>query len=395
MTRAKFRDDNLFSRNLFAALLTNANYFLHSNYYIGAMRGQENQSDLRSAVEAIIALTGQLQKTFSAAETAHDTRTKVVNALELAHDSASLIKAHSTKLSLLVINEPFTETAITTVLHELIAGPLLGLASSVQLCTEAKYTKAVSQDLQWRAKKVFLEFGVLVKAIPFNGQILSDDAKNGTGVIAGKGSLACTGVVWEACDEVIALKQLGIAGLMIQKAEGYRDLLKDALEELQEWEEEEESDEDQSNREDEGDDAQAAVDNVFNSERHIPPEDPDKIRPKLESFQKRLRLVVTMYTAVIKRRFKTLPKLPYDELVCELDESSKEELGIISCLDEVLDIMKKIPDITDELASAFYDLDSQEIDKWMDECFVKSFAAVELLLKNWEGQPDEFTEWVR
>ena len=369
--------------------------FLHNNPRnngsMAAMK-EEHLTALKSTIETTSTLLVQLQTATSATESTSASKTKGVNALDLAHDTVSLIKAHSTKISLLIINKPFTATAIITVLRELAAGPLPGLASAVQLCTPAKYTKTMSEELQWRAKKVFIEFGTLVKAIPLDGQILSEDAKNGTGKVDTKGSLASTGLVWEACDSVAVLKRLSVAGLVVKKAEEYRDLLKDALEELQEWGDEE-SDEEESDGEDDKDEAQAAVDGIFGSQRHIPSEDPEKLRPRLESSQKRLRLVITMYTAVIKRRFKTLPHLQLRQLPPELEGKSKEDPGIATCLDAVLDLMKKIPDITDELAHAFYELDGAEIDKRMYECFSKGFAATELLLKNWEGQEDGFTTW--
>lgn len=366
----------------------------HYDNAMASTKAEEDKASLKATVDTITILIAQLQTTVPANESTDGSKPNNVNALELAHDSASLIKAHSTKLSLLIINKPFTATAISTVLRELAAGPLPGLASAIQSCTATKYTEAMSTELQWRARKVFIEFGTLVKAIPLDGKILSEDAKNGTGKVGGKGSLTSTGVVWEACDGVAALKRLGVAGLVIKKAEEYRDLLKDALEELQEWGEEEGDEDESSGENSEVDDAQAAVDNLFGFQRHIPSEDPEKIRPRLESSQKRLRLVITMYTAIIKRRFKTLPHLPLPELPSELKEKSNEDPGIVTCLDEVLEVLKKIPDITDELASAFYELDGEEIDKRMDECFFKGFAAAELLLRNWEGQKDEFTTWV-
>ncbi|TVY83965.1 Uncharacterized protein LSUE1_G001928, partial [Lachnellula suecica] len=322
-----------------------------------------------------------------------------INALDLAHDSASLIRAHSTKLSLLIINKPFTASAISTVLRELVAGPLPGLASAVELCNAATYTKAMSEELAWRAKNVFVALGTLVKAVPLDGKTLSEDQKNGTGKTVGKGSLASTGVVWGACDAVVELKKLGIAGLLVRKADEYRATLKDALEELQEWGEEE------SDEEDEEDDvaqdtdgmetsAQDAVDDMFD-QRHIPAEDPDKIRPRLESALKKLRLVVLMYQAVVKRRWKTLPPLPSPQPPQELEAKSKEDSGILSRLDKVTSAFKDIPDITDELAGAFYRLDGPEIDKKMEDCFSTSLEAVELLLKSWEGTEDEFTAWAR
>jgi len=358
-------------------------------------KAEQDLAILKSTVSTISTLVAQLQN--SGPVDPNIEKTSNVNALDLAHDTASLIKAHSTKLSLLIINKPFTATAITTVLRELISGPLPGLASAVEICNAAKYTQAMSAEMQWRVKKVFVELGTLIEAIPLDGQILSEHEKNGTGNSKGKGSLASTGVVWDACDGVMQLKKLGIAGLVIKKAEEYRDLLKDALEELQEWgaEEPDEDEEDEaSGDEDDELSAQDAVDNIFGSQRHISLEDPEKIRPRLESSQKRLRLVILMYAAVIKRRFKTLPALPHPDLPPELKEQSKEYPGIVSTLDAVLDSMKQLPDITDEMASAFYELDAKEIDKRMDECFFKGFATAELLLKDWEGQKDEFTTWV-
>jgi hypothetical protein len=319
-----------------------------------------------------------------------------VNVLDLAHDAASLIRAHSTKLSLLIINKPFTASAITKVLRELVAGPLPGLASAVELCHASKYTKAVSAELQYRAGRLFNELSALIQAIPLNGQILGDDAKNGTAKGKGKGSLAVTGTVWEACDAIIELKRIGVAGLVIKKAEEYRALLKDALEELQEWGEEESDDEDDGEGSAyETDKAQAAVDKMFGCQQHIPADDPEKIRPRLESCVKRLRLLILMYQAVIKRRFKTLPPLPYQEThPGRPNTNSTQDLGIVSSLDKVLSVMKKIPDITDDLASSFYELDPSEIDKHIELCSSTSFEATELLIKNWDGQKDEFSTWV-
>jgi hypothetical protein len=354
-------------------------------------KGERDLAALKATVATASALIAQLQSTGLAAQSESQ---NAVNALELAHDAASLIRAHTTKLSLLIINKPITPTAISTVLRELVAGPLPALASAVELCTAERYTKALSAELQYRAKKVFVDLNTLFNAIPLDGKILSDDAKNGTGAEMGNGSLAVTGTIWEACDGVIDLTKIGVAGFIIQKAEGYRDLLKDALEELQEWAEEESDGEDEDVVDGKEDSAQADFDDIFGSQRHIPSDDPARIRPRLESSLKRLRLLMLLYQAVTKRRFKTLPPLPQPQLPSEPGNKSVDDLGIINCLDEVMDVMKKIPDIIDELASAFYELDTTEIDKRMDQCFFTGFALTELLVKNWKGEKDEFSTWV-
>jgi hypothetical protein len=374
-------------------------------------KAEKDLSALKATAATTASLIAQLQTSVKAPvestapkKEIKDGKDKSINVLDLCHDAASLIKAHSTKLSLLIINKPFTPTAVNTVLRELAAGPLPGLASAVELCDAARYTKVMRDEVQYRVLRVLSEFANLVREIPLDGQVLSNDQKNGTGSSTGKGSLASTGVVWDACDALIALKKLGIAGLVIQKAEQYQATLKDALEELQEWgDEEPDDDEEDEGTDSDGDDgfggsgsnaAQDALDSMFASQKHIPRDDPEKVRERLESTLRRLKLVLLMYTAVIKRRFKTLPALPHPELPAELKAKSNEDPGITLCLDEVLSLLKKLPDDVDELANAFYELDSADIDKRMDACFFTGFAAVELLVKNWEGQSDEFSAWV-
>ncbi|KAI0377354.1 hypothetical protein F5Y04DRAFT_284992 [Hypomontagnella monticulosa] len=315
--------------------------------------------------------------------------------LSLAHDSATLIRAHTTKLSLLIINEPFTPTAITKVLRELVSGPIPALASAVQICDADRYTLVARQDLAWRCYRVLKELKSFVNIIPLDGKILSNALKNGSK--GDKGSMAATGVVWAACDDVILLQKLGIAGLLVKKVEEYRDTLKDILEELKEYSEEvDEDDEEESDT----DHAQAdPLDNVTDqiqnthistqqmlddlmNPRHIPRNDPDKIRERLDSCLKRLRLTTLLYAAIVKRRLKLLPLLP-----------TSNQTPIPQRLDEVFPLLKRLPNRFGEVACAFYELDRDAIDRTMDSCFFDAFAASEMLMKPWEGQRDEFTDW--
>ncbi|KAI0116727.1 hypothetical protein F4814DRAFT_259518 [Daldinia grandis] len=321
--------------------------------------------------------------------------TESIDPLSLAHDSATLIKAHTTKLSLLIINEPFTPSAISKVLRELVAGPIPALASALQVCDADKYTLVARQDIAWRCYRVLKELKNLIEIIPLDGKILAGAQKNGTK--GDRGSLAATGVIWAACDDVILLKRLGIAGLLIKKVEEYRDTLKDILEELKEYSEEvDEDDDDDSNgdgAEDGGVNAvanqiqnthistQEMLDDLMNP-RSIPRGDPDKIRDRLESCLKRLRLTTLLYTAIIKRRLKSIPPLP-----------TTTQLSVTKRLDEVFPVLKRLPHRFGEVACAFYELDRDHIDRIMDSCFFDAFAASEMLMKPWDGQRDEFTEW--
>lgn len=370
-------------------------------------------AELNNIVSNTIALVTQLQdvlaKATSEKESGNSSSENNLDAVALARDSASLIKAHSTKISLLIINKPFTPTAITKVLRELVAGPLPALVSAVELCHADQYTRAVRKDLSWRCGRVLKEFKELVQRIPSDGEVLTDAKKNGSsGKAAEKRSIPVTGLLWATCDDVISLSKPGVAGYLVHKVEQYRDTLKDIMEELKEWGEEVD-DEDEGDDDEESNganpsgaedsnvgqltesleathiaDTQAMLDDLLDSQQHIPRDDPDRIRERLDSCLRRLRLTALLYQALIKRRLKTLPPFP-----------SLPGSDVPSRLDEIIDLLKSIPDRFGNLAMAFYDLDPQAIDGLMDECFFDAFAASELLAKPWTSQKDEFTDWAK
>lgn len=326
-----------------------------------------------------------------------DTATPI-DALALARDSASLIRAHGTKLSLLIINEPFTPSAIITVLRDIIGGPLPALASAVQACLPARYTALVRKELAWRCQSVLTELGALIQRIPKDGKALKGEGKNGSNT--DKGSVATTGLLWSTCDKTVALSNMGVGGFFVQQVDEWRETLKDILEELKEWGDEEPDDDDEEDDEeddvssdDDTDDpsgaegshaaTQAALDSLMGSQRTISAADPEQIRPRLENSLKRLRLVLLLYQAITKRRLKKLPALPPTDPASNVPQR----------LDEAVAILRKMPDRFGDLASAFYELEANDIDETMDQCFFDAFAASELLSVAWDGGRDEFSEW--
>jgi hypothetical protein len=355
-------------------------------------KAERDLMSLKTTVENVSSLIAQLLAAIKAESFPKDEKNpSEVNAIDLAHDAAKLIKAHSTKLSLLIINSPFTPTALMTVLREVSSGPLPALATSVELCDPRIYTKVMRSELQWRVEKVLVEFQALVGDIPLDEKVLSNERKNGTMAGMGKGSLAATGVVWGACDEVVELKGLGIGGLMIKKVEQYRDTVKDALEELQEWGEETSEDEEDDDEVHEAavngngscNSAQDAIDDMFQDQHHIPANDVHKVRKRLEYTLRRLKLINLLYQAIIKRRLKTLPAMPH----------TSASSTITTRLDTLMPLLSRIPDSVDDLASAFYSLDDPGINTLMVECFSTASAAGEVLDTSWEGEKDEFSVW--
>ena len=369
----------------------------------GTLKEKKDLDSLKLTVATVTVLIAQLEAAVKTPHTPAAPAQDNIDALTLAHDAAKLIKAHSTKLSLLIINAPFTPTAVTKVLSESASSALPALASAIEVCDSKTHTKIASSELLYRVQKVLSEFGTLLKIVPLDGKVLTPDQKNGPTGVSANGSLAQTGVVWQACESLMDLQVQGIAGLVVKKAEQYRDTLKDAIEELHEWAEEESDDED-----DEGDDeedaasdeghgksAQEEIDDMFGESAHIPKSDPEKIRPRLLQSERKLKMMVLLYNAAIKRRFRSLPPLPSPS-------ATEPATGVIEPItsnpaeriDAIISSLQRIPDTADELANAFYELDSEGIDEAMKECWGAGMAAAELLRDSWNGGEDEFTAWV-
>ncbi|KAF4446893.1 hypothetical protein F53441_9524 [Fusarium austroafricanum] len=350
-----------------------------------------NDEEARKALETLITTAStlleqlqsvliEIQRNPSSPTSTSSPETKDIDALALARDCSSLIRAHGTKISLLVINEPFTPSAIATVVRELVKGPIPGLATAAQACETKLYTSVVRKELAYRAQKVLAELSGLLKRVPKNGKVLS-----GGGRDSGKGSLALTGMLWSACDEVVALANMGVGGFFVKKAEEWRDTLKDVMEELKEWGEEEDDEDDVDDLADQLNETslskQEMLDDLMDSSSAIPKSDPDKIRPRLDSTLKRLRMIVLLYQALSKRRFKKLPK-----------DTTKGDMP--SKLDSTASVLETLPDKFGDLAGAFYDLDAEEIDRLMEDCFESAVGVSEILKLGWEGESDEFSEWM-
>lgn len=362
------------------------------------LKEKKDLEALKSTVATVAALLSQLEAAVKTPRTPRDE--KSINALALANDAAKLIRAHSTKLSLLIINKPFTPTAISSVLRELAAGPLPALVTATEVCDSAAYTNIARSELIWRVQKVLSEFGNLLRDVPLDGQVLNTEQKNGS---AGqRGSLAATGVVWQACDSLMELHSKGIAGFVVKKAEEYRDTLKDAIEELQEWaveESDDENDDGDDHDETTENDPQDEIDAMFGESSHIPSSDPAMLRPRLESSLRKMKLAVLLYNAAIKRRLRNIPTLPLptldlSEAVASMSLNSSPATAA-QRLGTIMSTLRQIPDCADELANAFYELDPSAVDERIRDCFTTAISASGLLATTWDGKDDEFTTWVR
>lgn len=365
----------------------------------------------------------QVQKdTLSLLELAASTQTLVANFLEVLstanssaaaslppsppdpllvlRDAAALLKAHTTKLSLLVLNKPFTPSAIAGILREINATCLPAMMSAVELCRPDAWTHVMNAEVRARARRLFKELEEMAKEVRAVaerevGAAQQNGAAKGRQATASgsaRDSLASTGVVWEACDALGELQRMGIVGLVVLKAEQYRDTLRDAIGELKEWEEEvdDEGDEEDGRDDSVGSDGDAdSVEGIFSAANKLS-KGHGELRKQLEESLKKLRLTGTLYQALIKRRLKTFPrKSPTIAGDTEAPTPSRH----LQTLDELMSVLKAIPETTDDLASAFYELDGKTAEDLLQRFQRDALSAVDIVKRNWEGNDDEFTTW--
>ncbi|KAK4542590.1 hypothetical protein LTR36_006638 [Oleoguttula mirabilis] len=308
------------------------------------------------------------------------------NPLHILRDAARLVKAHTTKISLLAINKPFTPSAIRKVLNELTATCLPAMMSAVHICEQEKTTWGVfmGSEVQARVRRVFKEMEMLLEEVRAIAA--------GNAGASRRDSLSSTGVVWESCDALIELEKLDIAGLAVQKAEQYRDTIKDAIEELREWMEGDDTDTegfdallDENDEAVEGD--TDSIDDIFNAANSMPKDRPE-LQKLVEEAEGKLKKVVLLYSALIKRRLKTYKR--------SVEHENGEKANVVEKLDETMQCLRRIPHQVDELASCFYDLDEERAKAMLAKCTDEAKRAALVMEKSWEtAADDEFTAWSR
>jgi len=149
-------------------------------------------------------------------------------AFSLAKDAASLVKAQTTKLSLLIINEPFTISAIIRELQH-ITQASYQLELAAQACDPTTHSKTIKTELASLCLDILRSWRLFLRSIPKDGKAIAKQAVESAG-------LASTGRLWSACDRLVELSsENGLHNHLLNLVNSEKELIKDALEELKEW----------------------------------------------------------------------------------------------------------------------------------------------------------------
>ncbi|KAF2761341.1 hypothetical protein EJ05DRAFT_473860 [Pseudovirgaria hyperparasitica] len=332
---------------------------------------------------------------------------RVLNPLTILRDSGKLLHAHTTKLSLMIMNKPFGAKSMTAELKACVEKCIMGMMGAVDILScswhpispnsdnpgsadvsdQSIWGDMMIREARTRVARVIREMLVMVQELrtltETEAGILDSPSSD---AVSQRDNLSSTGVVWEACDSLVALEKLSLPGLAVMKATQYHQTLKDALAELKEWAEEVDGDE--ADFSDEGfSDEDDELDAIFGASKRLPKND-TALREQVERTNKKLSSIAVLYQALIKRRLK-----PF---IFTFPPSAATEHTLLrrtKRLNQIIDELKSIPDEVDELAGALYELDGGSAEARLKNCIDMASEAAALAKLNWDGQEDEFTVW--
>ena len=334
--------------------------------------------------------------------------------LPLLRDSAKLLKAHTTRISLLLLNKPFTPSAIASVLRELHNTCLPALVSSVELCDAEMYGTAMRVEVRARVRRALRETEQLVAEIE---DVIKDESQNGqlskdaNREDMKEKQLTSTGLVWSACDAIAELADMGVMELAILKAKEQRVMLEDALAELKEWSEGSTTEENELSDIDDSEDDET---NILFGKTPTLPAGPSPLRDCLTKSLKRLQSLIILYRAISKHRLRSFPDVvssspsrskPIEPSSSNTDPptynsnnsnnfNNNNNNKSIPKLNSLQTHLSTIPPTTDELAAAFYSLDAPLADVVLSRICASGIQAALTAKLDWSETEDVFSEWV-
>ncbi|KAL9126690.1 MAG: hypothetical protein Q9217_004301 [Psora testacea] len=316
------------------------------------------------------------------------------NPLALLSDASRLLKAQTTKLSLLLLNKPFTPSEIAHILDTLAKSVLPALMSGLELCHAERFTRCLYEHVRCTLATVWREVLSLLSSIP--------DSENDMNGSRGKATLASTGRLWEECDKLIHLADKGLVDLVGEQVGGDCALLEDAIVELNEWDPDENDDDDDD---DDGEDASGEEGNEEQGSRevvHTPTTSDEERLPKemgkltinprvalKAKALKYLRLVRLLYPALRKRRIRTFPNIMKSTGAGDMPTPQQ-----IQDFDNLTTHTKRFTNEADEIVGRLYENDVQALDWRLGQLANAARSCVTLTRRTWNGKEDEYSAWV-
>ncbi|KAK4696374.1 hypothetical protein P7C71_g1532, partial [Lecanoromycetidae sp. Uapishka_2] len=335
-----------------------------------------------AVLHASISSLRRLIQTFQLAlqsSTAHDAEIESApNPLALLSDAAKVLRAQTTKLSLLITQKPFSPSEITFILNALSSGCLPGLMSALELCDPNLFTQLLHNRIKSSLSMIFTELLNLLASIPQDEHGIEKVRRS---------VLASTGVLWAECDNMVELGKKGLVWLARQRVEELHDLLKDAIQELEEWDLDEDSSDSETNFEDRPTTSSSndKLVETLGKLSVVPSHDLDLCRKR-----------ILVHFRTIRILFPALQKARIDKFSNITDTSIPDFLHSESHIDK-MDRLVTYPmhwtDCADEIAGLLYDHNQSMVEMALENLRKHVANCVEKFQKDWNDEEDAFTGW--
>lgn len=316
--------------------------------------------------------------------------TELPNPVDAVRAAVTLLKSHTTTLSLLLLTPPFTPSALVAKITDVSSGALSGMVAAASYVPQPGQKEPIGHimrtELRSQVRRLLSTWGDVLALVLRMADRRQDMQGQDTGPTQSERQeiLSVTGVLWDACDVLLKVCNDGVVGLVVKKAEQLRAILLDAIQELKEWGEDIDEEEDGAEGSDDDED------DIFGASNKLGRDDTE-LKELLDVGLKRLKMIAMLYQALVKRRLKTYAEEPIANP--STTKTVDPVANPVKTLDSLMDLLKSIPETVDDLASAFYELDNDEAKQTLEKCTQEAKSAVELVKHNWFGSTDEFTAW--
>lgn len=290
--------------------------------------------------------------------------------LLLLKAASESLKSTITKVSLLSITPPFTESAVISILKPMNDAILPSLVTAVLLVTSTSFPESFSIESNRLAiaslseTRSFLE---LIEKRAKDGKPKSElDKKDKQAVTE------ATGRAWEICDSLINFCNDGVPGFIVKKVDQWLDLMKDAVQELQEWDPEEEDDDifgDASS--DDGDVAPDSADTKNEEEAKLAADMKDQVLKVLTRIPQSIHVVV-------KQRLTKLPP-------ALISDGRRLEQKHIEVINKIVKHARTVSELIDESAEALYMANPKLCSKKAGEARALTIEIVESVVPPWQS----------
>ena len=336
-------------------------------------------ADCRSSLATSLAL---IERFRSSLGSAHDQEQSYsgashVSPLALSKTAAESLKATTTKISLLAITAPFTDTAVVTILKVLNDSILPSIVTAALLVTPTSFPASFSVEARRLTSSVLLEFAALLNLV--EQRATDGKGKSEPNKTVKQAITEATGRVWEACDAVVNFSTQGIPAFIASKCEQWLALMKDAVAELNEWDPSEDVDDDVFGIADSDDESHVVTDKVS---------DQDQVTIATgvkDQAMKVLSRIPQACHVVIKQR---LAKLPPD-LQSGAQKLSQKQKAL---LENTVNKMRTVSECIDESAEGLYLGNPELCLKKAGEARAVTIDIVESLLTSWQPTNAESKE---